>query len=84
MPIGYTILSVHLASLEGSLADPVEQAPYLRYQFKVLKENFNYKKIYLTEFGFAETFSYLRQDLYAILYDTVSSRRVSLDCIDGS
>lgn len=48
------------------------QAPYLRYQFKVLKENFNYKKIYLTEFGFAEPFSYLRQDLYQILYDTVS------------
>jgi beta-glucosidase len=47
------------------------QAPYLRYQFKVLKENFNYNKIYLTEFGFAEPFSYLRQDKYALLYDTV-------------
>nr|BCO16663.1 beta-glycosidase [eukaryotic synthetic construct] len=67
------------ATLEGfALGPPADPnanwlyntAPYLRYQFKVLKENFNYKKIYLTEFGFAEPFSYLRQDLYALLYDT--------------
>lgn len=45
-------------------------APYLSYQFKQLKKLFPYNKIYLSEFGFAEPFSYLRQDQYQILYDT--------------
>lgn len=59
----------------GPPADPFADwlyntAPFLRYQLKVLKQYFNYNKIYISEFGFAEPFSYMRTDQYQILFDT--------------
>lgn len=59
----------------GPPADPnanwlYNTAQYLRYQFQQLKIHYPYNKIYLSEFGFAEPFSYARDSQYQILTDT--------------